>query len=131
MEPPAIGIGSWWTVSAVSTVWLWLYLVPLMPQRAYKLRVAAIPVLGAVFVMASVLVKGVPLERLLPMYATALCGLLLGLLGQGAKVRELMGEMVESGRDRPRNSVSVNVQLAVSCSAMLVLWGWLTHFGTR
>ncbi|MBX7468655.1 hypothetical protein K1Y80_21590 [Streptomyces sp. MAG02] len=131
MEPPAIGIGAWWTLSVVSTVWLWLYLVPLMPQRAYKLRVAAIPVLGAVFVTASVLGKGVPLERLLPMYATALCGLLLGLLGRGAKVRELMAEMVESGRGKPRNSTSITVQLAVSCSAVLVLWAWLTQFGTR
>lgn len=130
MQSPHIGIETWWTVSLVITVALWLYLIPLMPNRRYKLQIAAIPVVMALFGVASSLAKGMTLEQLLPMYTAALGAILFGLFGQGAKVRELMAEMVEAGADKPRSSTSINVQLAVSCCVMLFLWGWLTHFGT-
>ncbi|MFI9269755.1 hypothetical protein ACIGXM_03390 [Kitasatospora sp. NPDC052896] len=128
MQPPHISESIWWLVSVAVTVVYLITLVPLMPNRGYRIRVSLGPVAGALFAAASGLVKHMGPGELLPLYASVVLGVSLSLVGRRREMRTKVADMAVNGRNRGNElSRATQVQVMAVLLACMAVGLWFTE----
>ncbi|GCD32384.1 hypothetical protein OEIGOIKO_00096 [Streptomyces chrestomyceticus JCM 4735] len=129
MYAPHFSENVWWVIAIVLTVLFLAVWLPMLPTPGSRYQVAAIPLVGVVFLMSMGKLRGHDIEQLLSMYSTGLLAFTIGVIGRRADLRIAVkqGEdpMGTPGSKAGPANKRLTVQMSVGIIVAFTLWAWL------